>query len=510
MRAIQFFAGVTVLACAAALSATAGGSVVDAVKNGDREAVRLLIKQHANVNTPEVDGTTALHWAARQDDVETASLLIAAGANVNAANRYGVKPIALAATNGSAAMIELLLKAGADPNSVSSEGETAIMTAARSGNPQAVKLLAAKGANVNATEGWQGQTALMWAAAENHPDAIKMLVEFGADKNAKSKVLDGMPPLRAAAPDVGQQGIHSTFPKGGMTALLYAARQGNAEAVAALADSHVDLNQGDPDGFTAMIFAILNAHYDVAALLVEKGADINRADNSGRTPLYTAVDMHTFEYSFNRPTAKPDGKMDAVDLVKFLLAHGADPNRRLTDRVKAAKYDTAGNRNLIAGATPLLKAVSTSDITLVRILLDAGADPFIRNAQHTNALLVAAGLNWRHEGGIGPEPDAIEVLKILLDRGLDIHSYNDLGQTVLHAAAMRGRGGAEDGPDTVGTENVARFLIAHGADLNAKDKLGRTPLDVAIDNKSHKVAAIYQEMAGQQASVKGPSESLQK
>jgi uncharacterized protein len=499
MRTMRFLTGIAFLAGSVFLTAAAaaGPSVIDAVKSGDREALRLLLKRGASVNAAEVDGTTALHYAAQAGDLETVSLLIKAGAKVNAANRYGVAPLSLAATSGSAAIVEQLLKAGADPNTTSAEGETALMTAARSGNAGGVKSLAAHGAKVNAAESWQGQTALMWAAAENHADAIRMLVEFGADKNARSKVLEGMPPLRPTAPDVGQQGIHSTFPKGGMTALLYAARQGAGDAVRALAESGVDMNQADPDGFTGMILAILNGHYDVAALFVEKGADINRADLSGRTPLYTAVDMHTFEYSFNRPVPKPSGKMDSVDLVKYLLAHGANPNARLTDRVKAAKYDTAGNPNLIAGATPFLKAASTADVTLMRMLLDAGADPFIRNAQHTNALLIAAGLNWRRLGGRGPERDAIEALKICLDRGLDIGSFNDLGQTVLHAAAMRGRGGDEDGPNTVESENLVRFLISRGADLTIKDKAGRTPFDMAVVAKNQKIAALYRELSGQ-------------
>jgi len=281
-----------------------------------------------------------------------------------------------------------------------------------------------------------------------------------------------------------------------MTALLFAARQGSDDAISALAKSGVDLNQKDPDGFTALIFAVLNGHYNTAALLVEKGAGIDVTDASGRTPLYTAVDMNSFEYSFNRAPAKPSGTMDAVDLVKFLLAHGANPNARLTDRVKPAKYDTAGNPNLIAGATPLMKAVSTADVTLTKILLAAGADPFIRNAQHSNLLHVAVGLNWRRLGGIGPEPDAIETVKLLLDAGLDINSYNDLGQTVMHAVAMRGRGGQEEGPNTVESRDLIRFLKSKGARLDVKDKAGRTPLDVAVDAKNVTAADLFREMGG--------------
>jgi uncharacterized protein len=372
------------------------------------------------------------------------------------------------------------------------------MTAARTGNVDAVKMLIARGANVNARETWHNQTALMWAAAENHGDVVRALVAAGADMNARAKVVAGMPerPRGGASGEIAQQGVHSNFPKGGLTALLYAVRQNAVDGVRALADKGVDLNQADPDGFTATILAILNGHYDLAEMLVERGAGVDVTDGSGRTPLYTAVDMHTFEYSYNRPTAKPSGQKDSVDLVKFLLAHGANPNTRLTSRVVPPKYDTAGNPNLIAGATPFLKAASTSDVTLMRMLLDAGADPFIRNAARTNALLAIAGLNWRNPGGLGSEKDAIEATDMCLKAGLDIESFNDLGQTALHAVTMRGRGSSgenEDGPNTAESENLVRFLVAHGARLDAKDKAGRTPLDMAVFMKNTTIAALLRQ-----------------
>jgi ankyrin repeat protein len=469
--------------------------IVDAVKLHDLRQVQALISKGANVNAPEVDGATALHWAVDNDDRPMVDLLLRNKANANATNRYGVSPLMLAVTHGNVLVAQALLDRGADPNAALPEGETILMTAARSGSVPIVKLLLSRGATANGVESWHGQSALMWAASENHGGVVAALVEGGADMNLRSKVLDGMPPLRKTAPDVGQQGIHSTFPRGGMTALHFAARQGSADAIAALAAAGVDLDQKDPDGFTAVIFAILNGHYDIAALLIDQGAGVNTTDSSGRGPLFTVVDMNTFEYSFNRATAKPSGRMDALDLVTYLLAHGANPNARLTDRVLAAKYDTAGNPNLVAGATPLMKAVSTSDVVLTKVLLDAGADPFIRNSQHSTLLHVAVGLNWRRLGGIGPEPDAIAVVKLLLDRGLDLDSYNDLGQTVMHAVAMRGRGGQEDGPNTVESLDLIRFLVSKGARLDAKDKSGRTPTDMAIYMKNVKAEALFRELS---------------
>jgi ankyrin repeat protein len=485
-------------AATVAMAAGAPAPIVDAARNGDRVAVRRLIAQRANVNAEAVDGTTALHWAARNDDAAMTAALLKAGAKPNAANRYGVTPLTLAVTNGSTLVVKALVDAGANVNAANPEGETVLMTAARAGSVEVVKLLLASGADVHAREKWQQQDALMWAAAENNGAVVTALLESGADAGAKSRLLDGMPPLRKTAPDVGQQGIHSTFPKGGLTALHYAARQNAPEAVLALAAGGVDLNQPDPDGFTPVIFAILNGHYDLAALLIDKGAGVNVADKAGRTPLYTAVDMNTFEYSFNRPNPKPSGRMTPVDLVQFLIRKGADVNARLKDRVVPAKYDTAGNPNLIAGATPLMKAVSTSDVTLTKILLDAGADPFIRNAVHSTVLHVAAGLNWRRLGSIGSEPDAIETVKILLDHGVDIDSFNDAGQTVMHAVAMRGRGGQEDGPNTVESLELIRYLASRGARLDVQDKAGRLPLDMAKFTRNVKAAALFSELSGNQ------------
>lgn len=491
------------LAVVASPAVAAGPApIIDAARAANSQAVRALIGQRADVNAVAVDGTTALHWAARNDDRASVTLLLRAGAKVNAPNRYGVTPLALAVANGSAAVTGLLLDAGADANAVSSEGESVLMTASRAGGVEVVKALLAKGAKVNAREGWQEQTALMWAAAENHAAVIKTLLEAGADKDARSKLLDGMPPLRKTAPDVGQQGIHSTFPKGGLTAIHYAARQNAPDAVRALADAGVDLDQPDPDGFTPVIFAILNGHYDLAALLIEKGAGINATDKAGRTPLYTAVDMNTFEYSFNRPNPKPTGRMTAVDLVQHLLAKGANVNARLKDRVVPAKYDTAGNPNLIAGATPLMKAVSTSDVVLTRILLEAGADPFVRNATHSNVLHVAVGLNWRRLGSVGAEGDAIDTVKLLLDRGVDINSFNDAGQTALHAVAMRGRGGQEEGPNTVESLDLIRFLVSRGARLDVTDKAGRTPKAMAELTRNVKAVALFTELGSTQTAAR--------
>src|SRR5262245_42254019 len=290
-------------------------SLLDAVKTGNVDAVRRLVT-NASVNTPEVDGTTALHWAVRADSLELVRMLLRAGADAKLANRYGVRPLTLAATNGNAAMIETLLAAGADPNTALPEGETVVMTAARTGKLDALKVLLAHGGAANAVESSLGETALMWAAAENHPGAVKALAEAGADLNARSRTLHH-PPMKFATEAM----ITTAFPRGSWTALMYAAREGAVEGASALADAGADVNLTDPDGTTALVFAIINGHFDVAAMLLNKGADPNVADSTGMAALYAAVDMHTLDTVLSLPPQRITGPLDAVDLVRELLAY---------------------------------------------------------------------------------------------------------------------------------------------------------------------------------------------
>ena len=256
--------------------ATADDRLVDAVKQRDAAAVTSLIRAGVDVNVPEGDGTTALHWAVQADDIQTAAALIKAGARVTVANRLGVTPLMLAATNGNATMIDALLKAGANPNEASPEGETVLMTASRAGNHKAVSMLIEAGASVNAIESWRGETALMWAAAENHAGVVKLLIEHGAAKDAASRTLK-FPNVRY------NLATHATLPppQGGFTALLFAARQGALDAAKALADAGADLNVQDPDGTPALTVAIVNGHHDVAQMLIERGAESKRGRHRG-------------------------------------------------------------------------------------------------------------------------------------------------------------------------------------------------------------------------------------
>src|ERR1700730_8385765 len=313
------------LASAISLSAAgAGPSLSDAVRAGDRAAVRALLTRSA-VNSAEADGMTALHWAVRSDDLDTVQLLLKAGANAGAGNRYGITPLSLAATNGNAAITRALLKAGASADAPGPDGETVLMTAARAGSADVVNALLDRGVSVNAAEAWQGQTALMWAAFENHGAAIKALAARGADLNARSKELS-FPEYRYETTGMAV----FQLPKGGWTALIYAARQNAMEAVSALADVHADLNATTKqEGTTALQIAVINIHYDLSNLLLERGADPNVVDASGMTALYAAVDMRAPANLLTRPEPKLRDSLDAVGIITALVADGANPTLQL-------------------------------------------------------------------------------------------------------------------------------------------------------------------------------------
>jgi uncharacterized protein len=444
------------------LAATLGDSrLADAVMQQDTGAVSSLLKQHVDVNARQTDGSTALLWAAHYDNRELAQMLIAAGADPRIANRYNISPISEAATNGDAAMIEMLLKAGANPNTTKEEGETVLMTAARTGKIDAVKALLDHGAKVNVTEDWRWQTPLMWSAAEGHPEVVQLLIDRGADVNARSAVFDYRD-LKAKAGSVPMN-----FPRGGFTALLFAARQGNMEAAKVLLNAGANVNQGDPDNTSPLIVAIINLHYDLAGYLMDHGADINAADAKGRTPLYAAVDMRNMDIT-TRPTPKIPDKLDSLDIIKMLLAKGANPNAPLKSMLPPRGVLDGGDFTMSAGATPFLRAARSDDVTVMRMLLEKGADPKLETKAKDNALMLAAGISWRDGKTRGTEPDAVQAIQICLDHGLDVNAANSKGETALHGAASRG------------ADKIVQFLADKGAKLDVKDKEGHTPLDTAM------------------------------
>ena len=456
----------SILAGAPIHGAGGSGRVVDAAKAGDFAAVKALIAQKADVNVPEADGMTALHWAVRANDLTTVQMLIRAGANVNAASRYGLTPLLFAAQNGEPKVVAALVKAGANPNAAMPEGETPLMAAARTGSVDSIKLLVETGAKVGAREQWQGQTALMWAASQNNAAAVKTLIALGADKNERSKLLS-FPEFKFETSGM----VVTVLPRGGWTPLMYAARDGAADAVGALADAGADLNASDPDGTTALMYAIINAHFDTAAVLIEKGADPNVSDSTGTTALYSAVDMHTMGPMLSRPSPKLVDKLDSADVVRLLVAKGANVNARLKRPIIGRHHTPTGDASLGEGTTPLARAAKSNDLQLMKVLLDAGADPKLTLKDRTTVLMIAAA------GGavVGAyavaipvtEDSSIEAIKLCLDRGVDINAFNTNGTTAVHSAVQRG------------SQKVVRFLAEHGAKLDMKNKQGRTPLDIA-------------------------------
>ena len=474
-------AGAAMLALCAAMAHASDAPVARAAREGDRTAIEALLARKADVNAPEVDGTTALHWAVRADNADLVASLLRAGANANAANRYGVTPIALAAATGDAAVMRALLDAGADATFTGAEGETALMIAARTGRVDAVRLLLAHGADVNHVERWYGQTALMWAAADNHADVVRALVDAGAMLDVRSSLLE--PPKRDLADfrtdkkGAALQTLLTTFPKGGMTPMHFAARQGATDAINALAGAGANLNPGDPDGITPLLLAIRNGHYTAAAALIENGADVNAADAAGRTPLYTTIDMHSLDWIQNRPAPPSTDPVDSLDLATLLLHRGAAPNPALKSAPPGWKGDAVAAQNtfgvLAAGTTPFLRAARNADGAAMQLLLGNGADPNLATKNHVSALMALVGGLGRKYGAdlhvsADEEKNAVQEITRLIDRGAD------------HRRRVQRRLAGVIGGVDVGANGVVRFLVDRGARLEAKNKQGRTPRDEAL------------------------------
>ena len=424
------------------------------------------------------DSPTPLHRAVRADDLKTAEQLIHAGADAKAADRYGITPLNLACVNGNARMIRLLLDAGANPNSADSTGETALMTAARTGAPEALKLLLDRGANVNAVEPEFQQTALMLAVRENHPAALKVLLEHKAELNARTKTgptpafrppckgtgcgSEGVGINRGGLPD---RGIRAATP-GGLTSLLYAARDGRPEEARLLVAAEADVNLADPNGISPLLMAILNNHVDVARFLLDHGASINAADFWGRTPLWAAVELRNLDLDHG-----VDSGIDrepVLDFIKLLLDRGADVNARTKEVPPSRRFlYSLGDVSWVdmTGQTPFLRAALSGDVPLMHLLLDRGADPNIATFGGTTALMAAAGVNWTVAQTYTVSKEAqLEAVKLCLEKGADVNATNSMGLTAVMGAANRG------------SDDIIQFLVEKGAKLDVKDKVGRTPI----------------------------------
>jgi ankyrin repeat protein len=444
----------------------ASSPVADAVQNRDAGALEALLKQHAAVNAAQADGTTALHWAAHWNDPETVGLLLKAGADAKAVNHYGATPLSEAAALGNATIIEQLLKAGADPNTrTTADGETVLMTSARTGNLDAVKVLLDHGADVNAKEAYRNQTALMWAAAERHADVVKLLLQQGADWKVQSSFRETKIPKLSTASSI------SPISRGGLTAFLFAAREGDIETAKAMIDQGVDINQTDVDSTSGLVVSIMNKQYTFAMFLLDRGADPNVTDVKGRAALYAAIDMRNEDWSA-LPMRKGQDPLPSMELIKAILAHGGKPNAALTHNLPGRSGMDYGDVALDEGTTPFMRAARSGDAATMRVLLEAGADPKLVTKDGNNALLFAAGIGYRDKQTQGTDAQALEALKLCMDQGLDLSQTNNKNETALHGAANRG------------SDLLVKFLVEHGAKLDAKSKAGFTPLDIALGKDS--------------------------
>jgi ankyrin repeat protein len=452
----------------------AQSAISAAAKAKDRAAVRRLIAGRANVNQPATDGSTALLWAAYNSDLEMTRSLIAAGAKVDIANRYGIRPLLQASRTGDMAIMEALLAAGADPKLAAPEGETPLMASARAGRVDAVRLLLAKGADVNGVDANMDQTALMWAAAEGHTEVVSALLEAGAKPNLKAR-------LTAIT-----QRSHADHPTGGFTALMWAARNGHEETVRTLVKGGADLNAKNGDNASATIIAIANDRLDMANLLLDLGADPN--DGS----LYFAVDQHDGTTDMR---ARDGGllrwdhpnKVTTMDLIKRLLAMGADPNKAFQGQLHSISMCCGDNHN----ASPFFRAAVAADVEALKVLLPkalkwmpspppAGGG---RGGQlGRSAVMVAAtggrgasfgggpGFTrldkpvWREAGSRVP----VEAVELLLKAGADANfQMDDDGNTALHQAAQRN------------DLEMIKVLARNGAKLDLYNWAGQTPIAIA-------------------------------
>ncbi len=448
--------------------------LIEAVKTGDVQAVRAQLKG-ADVNAPEGDGATALHWAVHRDSPELVTLLLDAGASARAANDLGVTPLHLAAANGNTTTIKLLIDRQADANAATQAGVTPLMEAARSGSVDAVRLLLANGAQVNVRESTRGQTPLMWAVSRGHADVVKVLLENHADVQARTQERPVMAMLDRGPRRAVKTSTADARPirMGGSTALMLAAQNGGVESARLLLAAGANANDVAGDGKSALVMAAFSGHADVATALLNAGADPNAA-GAGYTALHAAA-------------LRGD-----VTLTKALLQKGANPNATLTKGSPVRRFGSQWALSTpFAGATPLLVAAAYLEVGVMRALVEGGAKVDVALPDGTTALHLAAGAAIEKEARPSdlvrfniidndtPEiprvaDDGVAAVKLLLDAGVKPDVATTAGDTPMHAAA------------SVNEPLIIELLASRGAAVTVTNKNGQTPLSLTLPRKSER------------------------
>jgi ankyrin repeat protein len=408
--------------------------------------------QKDDVNRRNADGSTPLQWAVYNGDVAEVRRLLRAGANVSLANNYGATPMSLAAEVANTEILKVLLEVGANADSPNADGQTALQLVARTGNVEAATLLLDHGATVDAKEKFGGQTALMWASARRHPEMMRFLISKGADVNAASIERNYQRHVQA-------EGRPKNLDSGGLTPLLYAARENCIACVGVLLENKADINLPDPDGVSPLLVAIMNANWDLARQLIEAGADVNQWNIFGEAPLFTATSLRT-RTDGGRASIDPLNTTSGLAILRLLLERGADPNMQLFFRPANARGTTSTR-----GSTPLILAATNADFEVVTLLLEHGADATIYLADRQTPIHAVLA-------GRAPEPQALEMIRALQKAGTDVnvialvnHREEIRGGTALHYAVRKRY------------KEAIKLLASYKIDMDAVDQDGLTALD---------------------------------
>ncbi len=519
-----------------------------AAERGHAGVARVLLDAGASAGAgTRIGRYTPLHLAARGGHGDVAALLLKAGADVHAATtNSGATALHLAAgaVRGDGA-VAVLLEAGADSNArEASAGQTPLMFAAAANRAEAIEVLLDGGADpglATAEHDVLRSLALDREAGRRFRERLRMPPET-VDPYGPAP---GAHPGRAGEPgtatvqaairaereflraghDAGPVDVHSLarvgpdYPggpdvvrppyreslvgrTGGMTALLYAAREGQREAAAALLDGGADAGQRSADGTSPLLMTVLNGHFDLALELVERGADPGAAAfTDGATPLFATLQTQWAPKSnYPQPRAQDRQRAGHIEVLRALLEAGADPNPRLRTHLWYWEFGLTKMGIDLTGATPFWRAAFAQDAEAMRLLVAHGADPNIPTrwpevgmrerrqqdgrqqedsglphippgAPNAWPIHAAAGGGYLGLGAFsvrnrpGQFMDAVRYL--VEELGADVNQRDSWLYAPLHYAASRG------------DNELIEYLVSRGADVMAITRLGQSAADMA-------------------------------